>query len=81
MECLFPVDDEVILQWLPFREEKLVKTLVENSPEEDGIIGSRNYKNGKTVKMNPSNIDWSGLRTTGILRYSTVSIDSVCRKI
>ena len=70
-----------ILSSIRRNEGKLVETLVNNSPGEDGIIGSRNYKNGKTVKMKPSNIYWNGLRITGILRYPSVSIESVCRQI
>lgn len=70
-----------VLSFVRRNEEKLVATLVNNSPGADGIIGSRNYKSGKTVKMKPSNIYWNGMRTTGILRYKDASIDSVCRQI
>ena len=70
-----------VLSFVRRNEEKLVAILVNNSPGADGIIGSRNYKSGKTVKMKPSNIYWNGMRTTGILRYKDASIDSVCRQI
>jgi hypothetical protein len=31
--------------------------------------------------MKPSNIYWNGLRTVGIIRYPSASLDSVCRQI
>jgi hypothetical protein len=65
--------------WLNKQEEKLTKTLVENSePKTDGIIGSRNYKQGKTLKMKPSSMYWNGLRVTGILHQPELSLDDVC---
>ncbi|MFZ3132124.1 MAG: DUF6361 family protein [Desulfosporosinus sp.] len=65
--------------WISKQEERLIKTLVENSgKDEDGIIGSRTYKQGKTLKIKPSSIYWNGLRRTGILRQSEFSIDNAC---
>ena len=69
-----------VLDFIHTQESLLVQTLVTNSPSNaDGIIGSRNFKQGKTVKMKPSSIYWSGLRATSILRYPELSIDNVCR--
>lgn len=68
-----------VLEFIHTQENQLVRTLVEQSPGADGIIGSRNYKQGKTVKMKPSTIYWSGLRATSILRYPDMSIDNACR--
>jgi len=65
--------------WLGKQEEMLVKTLVENSDAStEGIIGSRTYKQGRTVKLKPSSIYWNGLRTIGILRQPELSIDNAC---
>jgi hypothetical protein len=69
-----------VLDFIHAQETQLVQTLVSHSPASaDGIIGSRNYKQGKTVKMKPSSIYWSGLRATSILRYPDMSIDTACR--
>ncbi len=76
------IDDATkVAEYVRRHEEKLVEVLVKNSPGVDGIIGSRNFKSGKTVKMKPSSIYWNGLRTTGILRYHSASIDAVCWQI
>ena len=54
------------LTWLNGEEDKLVPVLVENSHSgETGIIGSNALKQKRTVKMKPSAIYWSGLRTLG----------------
>ena len=69
-----------VLEYIHTLETQLVKTLVTCSPTDaEGIIGSRNYKQGKTVKMKPSSIYWSGLRATSILRFSELSIENACR--
>lgn len=65
--------------WISKQEERLIKTLVENSGS-DGtqIIGSRTYKQGKTLKIKPTSIYWNGLRIVGILRQWEFSIDNAC---
>ena len=76
------IDDATkVAEYVRRHEEKLVEVLVKNSPGVDGIIGSRNFKSGKTVKMKPSSIYWNGLRATGILRYPSASIEAVCGQI
>lgn len=50
-----------VLDFIHNQETQLVQTLVSESPENTDVIGSRNYKQGKTVKMKPSSIYWSGL--------------------
>lgn len=68
-----------VLQFIQGQESKMVETLVKNSaPSADGIIGSRNFKQGRTVKMKPSTIYWSGLRATSILRYPELNIANAC---
>jgi hypothetical protein len=67
--------------WLEKQEVALVDTLIRNSPSgAEGIIGSRTYRQGRTVKMKPSAIYWSGLRTMGIFRYPEFSLDDACRE-
>ena len=68
-----------MLQWLHTSEDKLVDTLVHQSaPGEKGIIGSNALKQKRSVKMKPSGIYWSGLRTFGILRSEQMSLASAC---
>lgn len=65
--------------WINKQEERLIKILVDNSElGSDGIIGSRTYKQGKTLKIKPTSIYWSGLRKTGILHQPGFSIDNAC---
>lgn len=68
-----------MLQWLHFTEDKLVGILVRNSvPGTTGIIGSTALKQKRSVKMKPSAIYWSGLRTLGILRNERLSLSAAC---
>ncbi len=65
-------------------EDQIVGTLMKsakNDLERTGIIGSRNYFDGKSVKMRPSSIYWNGLRTSSILLHSELSLDSACNVI
>lgn len=67
------------LTWLNGEEDKLVPVLVEHSlPGENGIIGSNALKQRRTVKMKPSAIYWSGLRTLGIVRRDKLSLPMAC---
>lgn len=71
-----------VLVWINRQEEQMVNTLVMNSKAKaDGIIGSRSYKQGRTVKQKPSGIYWNGLRAFDILRYPNLSIENVCDRI
>ena len=68
-----------MLQWLHITEDKLVETLVRNSaPGTTGIIGSTALKRKRSVKMKPSAIYWSGLRTLGIIRNEHLSLSAAC---
>ncbi|MEA4948244.1 MAG: DUF6361 family protein, partial [Petrimonas sp.] len=65
--------------WIHRQEDILVKTLVQNSGSEElGIIGTRNLKQRKPLVRKPSDIYWSGLRATSILRWSNLSFEDVC---
>ena len=67
------------LTWLNGEEDRLVPVLVEHSrPGETGIIGSNALKQKRTVKMKPSAIYWSGLRTLGIVRRDKLSLPLAC---
>lgn len=64
------------------QEDKLVEVLLnstKNNEEKKGIIGSRNYLSGKSVKAKPSSIYWNGMRVSTILLDEKLSIDSACR--
>ena len=68
-----------MMQWLHTTEDKLVETLVHNSGSgANGIIGSVALKQKRSVKMRPSAIYWSGLRTFGILRNEHLSLSAAC---
>lgn len=70
------------LQWLHWREDQLVETLVRNSkPFENGIIGSLALKQKRSVKQKPSAIYWSGLRTFDILRADSLSVSAACSAV
>ncbi|MCR5738216.1 MAG: DUF6361 family protein [Lachnospiraceae bacterium] len=66
------------------REDKIVGTLMKsakNDLDRNGIIGSRNYSSGRSVKMKPSSIYWNGLRTSSILLHPELSLDNACNAI
>ena len=67
-----------VLSWINSQEDRLVKTLCEATPSENGIIGTNTFKQGRTVKMKPSTIYWNGLRTIGALRNPDFSISDAC---
>jgi len=67
------------MQYIHSREDELVKVLIEQSKKNElGIIGRTSFHQGKTVKLKPSSIYWSGLQTMGILRKSYLSKEDVC---
>lgn len=66
------------LAWLQGREDRLVGVLMENSPGEDGIIGSLARRQKRAVKQKPSAIYWSALRTYGIVRMERISLAAAC---
>lgn len=71
-----------MLHWLRMTEDKLVETLVKNSESGvTGIIGSNALRQKRTVKVKPSSIYWSGLRTLGILRNQRMSLSSACAAV
>lgn len=66
-------------RWINEREDKLVKTLLDNSHEgESGIFGKNALKQKRTVKMKPSGAYWSGLRTFEIVRNQNISFGAAC---
>ena len=65
--------------WIHHQEDALVKTLVKNSGNgELGIIGTRNLKQRKPLVRKPSDIYWTGLHATSILRWPDLSFEDVC---
>ena len=68
-----------VLRWINNSEDKLVETLLINSKsEETGIIGKNALRQKRAVKMKPSSIYWTGLRTFEIIRASGVSMAVAC---
>lgn len=67
------------LAWLQGREDRLVGALMDNSPGEEGIIGSLARKQRRAVKQKPSAIYWSALRTYGIVRAERISLAAACK--
>ena len=74
-----------LLQWINEREDRLAASLTEkakNLPEEvTGIIGSRAYQNRRSVKVKPSAIYWTGLRTFGIFRRENTYLPAACNLV
>ena len=71
-----------MLQWITEGEDRLAASLTNNCPVgEVGIIGSNAYRNKRSVKVKPSTIYWSGLRTFGILRGEGISISGACKLV
>lgn len=69
-----------MLKWINEGEDRLAAALTNNCPAgEVGIIGSNAYRNKRSVKVKPSTIYWSGLRTFGILRGDGLSISAACK--
>lgn len=65
-------------------EDRIVGALMKsakNDLDRNGIIGSRNYASGRSVKMKPSSIYWNGLRTSTILLHPELSLDSACSAV
>lgn len=69
---------QAVRKWINDSEDKIVKTLVNNSQGASGIIGSDSLKRGRTVKLKPSFIYWTGLRMFNILQDQSYTISSVC---
>ena len=60
--------------------EKFIKH--DKTDEKKGIIGLRNYQNGKKgMNTYPSELYWSGLITTGIVTNKQSSLSDVCAEI
>ncbi|MHB8128485.1 MAG: DUF6361 family protein [Mobilitalea sp.] len=69
-------------KWIHMQEDRLVETLIRNSPSETtGIIGKNALAQKRTVKMKPSSIYWNGLRTYEIIRNSRVSLSAACNAV
>lgn len=66
------------LTWLQGSEDRLVGVLMDNSPGENGVIGSLARKQKRAVKQKPSAIYWSALRTYGIVRAERISLGAAC---
>lgn len=67
-----------VLPWIHRQEDLLVPTLTKNSEDTTGVIGLRAHKQGKSVKVRPTNIYWNGMKTFEILRDEHLSISNVC---
>ena len=68
-----------LLQWINEGEDRIAAALTSNCPpNEVGIIGSSAFRNKRSVKVKPSTIYWSGLRTFGILRGEGISLSAAC---
>jgi hypothetical protein len=66
-------------RWINDHEDKLVGTLLRNSDDnENGIIGKNALRQKRTVKMKPSSIYWSGLRTFELVRNPSISLGAAC---
>lgn len=60
--------------------EKFIK--YDKTDEKKGIIGLRNYQNGKKgMDTYPSELYWSGLVTTGIVTNKQSSLSDVCTEV
>jgi hypothetical protein len=60
--------------------EKFIK--YDKTDEKKGIIGLRNYQNGKKgMNTYPSELYWSGLVTTGIVTNKQSSLSDVCTEV
>ncbi len=71
-----------LLRWINESEDRLAAALTNNCPPgEIGIIGSNAYRSKRSVKVKPSTIYWSGLRTFGIFLGGNASISAACRMI
>lgn len=68
-------------QWINEAEDRLVATLTNNSPTEVGIIGSNAYHNKRTVKIKPSAIYWTALKTFGIFREENMYLHAACKLV
>ena len=70
-----------VLSWINRQEYKLVRTLVNEDPNESGIIGRRSLIHERAVKIKPSTIYWNGLRTIGAIRVPECTINYACEKV
>lgn len=73
-----------VRNYIEKQEDRLVDSLIRNAGNEEdrtGIIGSRNYLSGRSVKMKPSAIYWNGLRTSSILLHRELSLDMACAAV
>jgi len=74
--------EEKVHKWITDTEDKLVETLIKNSgSEETGIIGKNAFRQKRAVKMKPTSVYWSGLRTFGIVRDAGVSFTMACHSV
>ena len=68
-----------ILRQLDAIERECGLTLLEQKPDEYGIIGKRSLQNGKWVKRTPADIYWAGLRKYGIFTAGKLSLTEYIR--
>ncbi len=69
-----------LLQWINEAEDRLAATLTNNCPpSEVGIVGSNAYRNKRSVKVKPSAIYWTALRTFGIFRGENMYLSAACK--
>ena len=71
-----------LLQWINEAEDRLAATLTNNCPpSEVGIVGSNAYRNKRSVKVKPSAIYWTALRTFGIFRGENMYLSAACKLV
>ena len=71
-----------LLQWINEAEDRLAATLTNNCPpSEVGIVGSNAYRNKRSVKVKPSAIYWTALRTFGIFRGGNMYLSAACKLV
>ena len=71
-----------LLQWVNNEEDRIAGSLTKNCPNgEIGIIGSDAFRSKRSVKMKPSTIYWTGLRTFGIFLNDKASLSAACKMI
>ena len=67
-----------VITWINRQEYRLVRTLVNEAPNEGGIIGRRSLMKEQAVKIKPSTIYWNGLRTIGAIKVPECTINYAC---
>ena len=70
-----------LLRWINAEEDRIAAALDNNCKGEDGIIGGESSRSNRSVKVKPSAIYWTGLRTLGIFRGGSVPLSAACKMV